>query len=212
VTPTPFTTLEARAVRLVRDDIDTDQIIPARFLTTISRAGLGQHLFADWRYDAAQAPRPDFPLNAPSAAGARVLIAGRNFGCGSSREHAPWALADWGFRVVIATSFADIFRNNAGKNGLLTVALPPSEHATLLTTLESNASTTVTVDLAAQTVAVGRTWRASFDIEPFTKRCLLDGVDELGYLLAATDEIAAYEAIRPAGIVASVVALQPVAS
>lgn len=212
MTPTPFTTLAARAVRLVRDDIDTDQIIPARFLTTISRAGLGRHLFADWRYDAAQAPRPDFPLNAPSAEGARVLITGRNFGCGSSREHAPWALADWGFRVVIATSFADIFRNNAGKNGLLTIALPASDHVALLTTLESNPSAPVTVDLAAQTVAVDRAWRATFDIEPFTKRCLLDGVDELGYLLAAADETAAYEARRPAGVVTSVVALQPVAS
>ncbi|MBI2408339.1 MAG: 3-isopropylmalate dehydratase small subunit [Gemmatimonadetes bacterium] len=211
MTPLPFTTLEARAVRLVRDDIDTDQIIPARFLTTISRAGLGRHLFADWRCDSMNAPRPDFPLNAPAAEGARVLVAGRNFGCGSSREHASWALADWGFRVIIATSFADIFRNNASKNGLLTIALGASDHRALLDVLEGDGSATLHVDLAAQRVAAGN-WSASFTIEPFAKRCLLEGVDELGFLLAVDADIAAFEVRHTPGVAAALLTASRAAS
>ena len=128
----PFTTLTSRCILLPASNVDTDQIIPARFLKTVSRRGLGEHLFADWRLDQDGRPRADFPLNSPAAKGASILVAGDNFGCGSSREHAPWALLDFGFRAVISTSFADIFRNNAVKTGLLPVALPQSAHATLL--------------------------------------------------------------------------------
>lgn len=206
MTPEPFVALNARTVLLVRDDIDTDQIIPARFLTTTTRDGLGAHLFADWRYDASRTPRADFPLNAAGAAGSRILLAGRNFGCGSSREHAPWALMDWGFRAVIATSFADIFRSNAHKNGLLTVALDAKAHADLKRLLESSGGATVTIDLANQFVAAGDGFRASFEIEPFTKQCLIDGVDELGSLLAASGEIEAFERRHPLPPVAEALA------
>ncbi len=200
----PFGLLESAVVRLLRDDVDTDQIIPARFLTTTSRTGLGKHLFADWRYDAQGAPRAEFALNAADPSVSQVLVAGRNFGCGSSREHAPWALLDWGFRTVIATSFADIFRNNALKNGLLTVALSDQSHAELLRALDRRAtsprrdtSALVRVNIAEATITVGDEFSARFEIDPFDKRCLLDGVDELGYLLAQSDAIAAFEAEMP---------------
>jgi 3-isopropylmalate/(R)-2-methylmalate dehydratase small subunit len=197
VTITPFGAIRSRAVRLLRDDVDTDQIIPARFLTTTTRAGLGRHLFSDWRFDAAGAPRPGFPLDAPESAGASILVAGRNFGCGSSREHAPWALYDWGIRAVIATSFADIFEGNARKNGLLPVALGTDAHAELVRLLERDAGTEVTVDLERQTVAAGPAFRASFAIEPFAKTCLLDGVDEMGFLLNDLSAIADFERAQP---------------
>ena len=188
-----FVTLAARAVVLNLDDVDTDQIIPARFLTTTSRQGLGAHLFADWRFDAAGAPRTEFALNRPAAAGARILIAGRNFGCGSSREHAPWALLDYGFRVVIATSFGEIFRSNALKVGLLPVAISEMEQQMLVSQLRSDDSKHLFVDLARQTVELPSGFRSTFAVDPFAKRCLLDGVDQLGFLLAASDEIARYE-------------------
>ncbi|MCU0636809.1 MAG: 3-isopropylmalate dehydratase small subunit [Gemmatimonadaceae bacterium] len=191
-----FTDCTARAVLLPRDDVDTDQIIPARFLTTTVRSGLGRVVFADWRTgpDAPAATR--FPLDEPEAHGAQVLVAGRNFGCGSSREHAPWALTDWGFRVVIGASFADIFRNNAHKNGLLTVALHEEGLAVLHGELARTPRAAVTVSLREQYVALGTRFRAGFTIEPFAKRCLLDGVDELGYLLARDNAIAAFETVR----------------
>ena len=196
----PFGLLESAVVRLLRDDVDTDQIIPARFLTTTTRTGLGECLFSDWRYDAQGAPRTDFALNAADPSRARVLVAGRNFGCGSSREHAPWALLDWGFRAVIATSFADIFRSNALKNGLLTVALGDESHAVMLQALDRRAASTsgdtsalVRVNLAEAAITVGEEFSARFEIDPFAKHCLLDGVDELGYLLAQSDAIAAFE-------------------
>ena len=189
----PFGALETGAVRLLRDDVDTDQIIPARFLTTTSRSGLGRHLFADWRFDERGVPRADFALAGADPATTRVLVAGRNFGCGSSREHAAWALLDWGFRAVIATSFADIFRNNAHKNGLLTIALTAAEHAALLAALDGDGAARVHVQLADGVVTAGSAFRAPFTIDPFSRHCLLEGVDELGFLLAESAAIAAFE-------------------
>ena len=198
-----FTTLAARAALLLVDDVDTDQIIPARFLTTTARTGLGAHLFADWRFEAAGKPRPEFVLNRPESAGARILIAGRNFGCGSSREHAPWALLDYGFKAVIATSFADIFRGNALKNGLLPVAIAEDCHRALVAQLQiprrsAPRNDDIVVDLESQTVTLPDRARCTFPIDPFARHCLLDGVDELGFLVAAEAEIAAYERSHPA--------------
>jgi 3-isopropylmalate/(R)-2-methylmalate dehydratase small subunit len=190
------TRFEGPAVAITRDNIDTDQIIPARFLKTTSRAGLGSHLFADWRWEPGGAPRPDFILNAPVAATARVLVAGWNFGCGSSREHAPWALADFGFRAVIAASFADIFRQNALKSGLLPVQLPVEAHAGLLALVGAEPGTIVGVDLARQAVALPGGGEASFSIDPFARECLIAGVDEIGWVLAHGEAIARYEACR----------------
>jgi 3-isopropylmalate/(R)-2-methylmalate dehydratase small subunit len=191
-----FETIQSRAVLLLHDDIDTDQIIPARFLKVTSREGLGVHLFQDWRYQADGAPVPDFPLNAPGAAEARVLIAGHNFGCGSSREHAPWALRDFGFRAVVAGSFADIFRSNALKNGLLPVELGREDHARLCAARQADPALAVTVDLARQVVEWPGQAALSFPVDPFARHCLLEGVDELGYLLSFQREIEAYEARR----------------
>ncbi|MCC7051855.1 MAG: 3-isopropylmalate dehydratase small subunit [Gemmatimonadaceae bacterium] len=189
-----WTPLRSHAVPLQRDDIDTDQIIPARFLTTTTRSGLGTNLFSDWRYDADRAPVPGFVLNTPASAGAQVLVAGRNFGCGSSREHAPWALSDWGFRAVIASSFADIFRSNAHKNGLLTIALDTPVLRTLHEALARDRSAEITVDLPNQLVHLPGGVSAAFTIDPFSKRCLIDGLDELGALLADLPAIEAWEA------------------
>jgi 3-isopropylmalate/(R)-2-methylmalate dehydratase small subunit len=189
-----FTTLTSTAVLLPHDDIDTDQIIPARFLTVTSREGLGVKLFNDWRYQADGAPVADFPLNAPDAAKARVLIAGHNFGCGSSREHAPWALCDFGFRAVVAGSFADIFRSNALKNGLLPVELAAGEHAALCAARQAYPRLAITVDLERQVIEWPGQAAIRFPVDPFSRRCLLDGVDELGYLLSLAPEIEAYEA------------------
>ena len=191
-----FQTIRSRAVLLPHDDIDTDQIIPARFLKVTSREGLGVHLFNDWRYQEDGSPKNGFPLNAPDAGGARVLIAGHNFGCGSSREHAPWALCDFGFRAVVARSFADIFRSNALKNGLLPVALEAAEHAQLCAARQADPALEVTVDLERQVVEWSGQAPVAFAVDPFARRCLLDGVDELGYLLSLQREIEAYEARR----------------
>jgi 3-isopropylmalate/(R)-2-methylmalate dehydratase small subunit len=191
-----FRTLASRVVTLPVNDIDTDQIIPARFLKTTSKVGLGQRLFNDWRYDASGAPKPDFVLNQPSAAGARVLVAGHNFGCGSSREHAPWALTDFGFRAVIATSFADIFTNNALKNGLLPLTVDAKTHANVLELARADAATIVVIDLAQTKLTLADGTTASFPIDAFAQRCLLDGVDELGYILGFDAQIKAFEAAR----------------
>jgi 3-isopropylmalate/(R)-2-methylmalate dehydratase small subunit len=188
-----FTTLTARVVVLPVNDIDTDQIIPARYLKTTDKAGLGQSLFADWRYLPDGKPKADFPLNQPTAQGAQVLLAGDNFGCGSSREHAPWALTGFGFRAVVATSFADIFRNNALKNGLLPISVDAATHASLLAQLRQAPQAQVTVDLAAQTLKLPDGATARFPIDAFSRTCLLNGVDELGYLLGFAGKIAAYE-------------------
>jgi 3-isopropylmalate/(R)-2-methylmalate dehydratase small subunit len=185
----PFTAFTSRTVVLPATNIDTDQIIPARFLTTTTRAGLGAHLFEDWRYDERGAPRADFVLNRPESAGCRILVAGRNFGCGSSREHAPWALLDHGFRAVVSTEIADIFRNNSLKNGLLPVIVDEPTSAWLL----GHPGTELTIDLATTTLSLPTGGRVSFPVEAFAQHCLLNGVDELGYLLSRTREIEAFE-------------------
>jgi 3-isopropylmalate/(R)-2-methylmalate dehydratase small subunit len=186
----PIRTFSSRTVVLPIDNVDTDQIIPARFLKVTAKQGLGKQLFADWRYDASGAPKPDFLLNRPEAAGAAVLVAGDNFGCGSSREHAPWALHDHGFRAVVSSSFADIFRNNSLKNGLLPIAVDPAVHQRLLATQGAQ----VTVSLEAQTLTLPDGTAARFAIDPFARYCLLNGMDELDYLRAQEEKIAAFEA------------------
>ena len=190
----PITTFEGRCVGLPIENIDTDQIIPARFLKVTDKHGLGDALFADWRND------PAFILNQPHAAGAAVLVAGHNFGCGSSREHAPWALVGFGFRAVISTYFADIFRNNALKNGLLPIIVDPETHSQLLSLCEEDPDTAVVVDLAQQQIVLPDHRTVSFPIDEFSKHCLLNGVDQLGYLHAQEAAIAAYEAEHPARI------------
>jgi 3-isopropylmalate/(R)-2-methylmalate dehydratase small subunit len=186
----------SRLVPLPINNVDTDQIIPARFLKTISKQGLDKQLFNDWRYDAQGNPKPDFILNQPRAKGAQILLAGDNFGCGSSREHAPWALTQFGFRAVISTSFADIFKQNSLKNALLPIIVPADVHATLFALVDRDPDTEVTVDLAAQTVALPDGAKVEFPIDPFSRHCLLEGVDELGYILKNAAAIAAYEAGR----------------
>ena len=182
-------TIRARTVVLPVTNIDTDQIIPARFLTATSKAGFGKHLFADWRYDAAGNPKPDFVLNQPAAAGARILVAGRNLGCGSSREHAPWALQDFGFDAVVSTEFADIFRTNCLKNGLLPLLVDEQTHAWLL----AHPNAELDIDIASTTLTLPDGKAISFPLEGFAKYCLLNGVDELGFLLSQTDAISVYE-------------------
>jgi 3-isopropylmalate/(R)-2-methylmalate dehydratase small subunit len=178
------------------DNIDTDQIIPARFLKTISKAGLGDQLFYDWRYDGSGAPKPDFILNTEAAKGAQVLVAGDNFGCGSSREHAPWGLTQFGFKAVVSTSFADIFKGNSLKNGLLPIVVSAEIHSELI----ESPGATVTVDLAAQTLTMPDGKTVEFPIDPFSKYCLLEGVDELGYILKQDAAIAEYESQRVGSI------------
>lgn len=205
---TPFQPIDSHYVVLAKDDVDTDQIIPARFLKTIERSGLGIHAFHDWRYDAAGAPRSEFPLNRSNATGAEVLVAGRNFGCGSSREHAVWALMAAGFRAVVSTVFADIFRGNAIGNGLLPIQVDARVIAMLMEANAANAGARVSVDLASQTLSLPDGSSVTFPIAPFAKRCILEGVDELDVLVAAGTQIDAYEAARPARIstIAEVVA------
>lgn len=188
-----FTTLISQAVVLPEDNVDTDQIIPARFLKVTDKVGLGEKLFSDWRYLPDGSPNPDFVLNKPENQGAAILVAGDNFGCGSSREHAPWALAGFGFRALISTSFADIFRNNAIKNGLLPVVVNADAYRKLLKKLDSEPQTELTIDLQEQTMYVPGEAKVSFPIDGFSKTCLLNGVDELGYLLGLEDQILAYE-------------------
>jgi 3-isopropylmalate/(R)-2-methylmalate dehydratase small subunit len=191
-----FLPFESRLVPLPIDNIDTDQIIPARFLKTISKDGLGDQLFNDWRYDAEGKPKPDFILNTPEAKATQILLAGDNFGCGSSREHAPWALTQYGFRAVISTSFADIFKQNSLKNSLLPIVVPRDVHAELF----ANPNAPVKVDLASQklTLPTGRT--VEFPVDPFAKHCLLEGIDELGYILQQAAQITAFETTHPGPI------------
>jgi 3-isopropylmalate/(R)-2-methylmalate dehydratase small subunit len=188
----PIRTLRSRTVVLPASDVDTDQIIPARFLTTTTREGLGKHLFADWRYAPDGSARPDFVLNQPQAAGCTILVAGENFGCGSSREHAPWALLDFGLRAVISTQFADIFRSNALKNGLLPVLLEQDAHRWLL----EHPGAEVTIDLESTTLRLPSGTPVRFPLESFARYCLTHGVDELGFLLGRGAQIAAYESQR----------------
>ena len=189
----PFATFQGTVAVLLRDNIDTDQIIPARFLKTVSKEGLGEHLFHDWRYDGEGRPDPDFPLNQPVVRGAAILLAGDNFGCGSSREHAPWALLDFGFRAIVSTSFADIFRQNALKNGLVPMAVSPGAHARLVDLVRRQRETTLAVDLARQALILPDGSIVEFPIDGFAKHCLLHGVDELGYVLQHEADIARHE-------------------
>ena len=184
----PVRRIVSRTVVLPQHDVDTDQIIPARYLKVTQRAGLSDALFADWRYDKDGRERPDFPLNQPKTKGAQVLVAGDNFGCGSSREHAPWALRDFGFRAVVSSSIADIFRSNALKNGLVPVVVDRDAHERLLAT----PGIEVTIDLETRTLST-EGMRVSFPLDPFARHCLMNGVDELGYLLAQSNAIAEYE-------------------
>ena len=196
----PFSSVTSAAVPMPRNDIDTDQVIPARFLKTVNRAGLGDQLFFDWRYLADGSPNPDFVLNRPEMAGRQILVAGDNFGCGSSREHAPWALTAWGIRAVISSSFADIFTSNALKNGLLPVAVPPEELMRIGSILEAEREAELTVDLEASEVRLPDGSVIPFTIDAFARRMILDGSDELGYLLAHDADLAAYEAAHPARV------------
>lgn len=193
-----FAPFSSRLVALPVDNIDTDQIIPARFLKTTTKEGLDRQLFCDWRYEADGTPKPDFILNRPEAQGVKVLLAGDNFGCGSSREHAPWALTQFGFRAILSTSFADIFKGNSLKNGLVPIVVPRDAHAALFAALERDPQATVHVDLASQTLTLPDGSTIEFPIDPFSKHCLLDGVDEMGYIRQQEDAIRAYETQMPA--------------
>jgi len=187
-----FTTLTSRAIPLPVNDIDTDQIIPAQFLKVTDKNGLADALFYNWRYNDDKSPKEDFIINKPESKGAQILLAGDNFGCGSSREHAPWALTSYGFRAVISTSFADIFRNNSLKNGLIPIIVDDATHKMLFDLLEEAPRAELTVDLETQTVSFpGGSF--TFPIDAFNKTCLLNGVDELGYIMGFEKEIAAYE-------------------
>jgi len=188
-----FTTLTSRVVPLPVNDIDTDQIIPARFLKATDKNGMGDNLFADWRYNADGSPKMDFVLNKSESKGAQILLAGDNFGCGSSREHAPWALTGFGFRAVISTSFADIFCNNALKNGLLPVVVDAETQKMLLDYIEEVPGAEFTIDLESQTLSF-ENGSVKFPIDAFNKTCLLNGVDELGYIMGFEKDIAAFEA------------------
>ncbi|MFI5261184.1 MAG: 3-isopropylmalate dehydratase small subunit [Candidatus Limnocylindrales bacterium] len=196
----PYASFGSRLIPFPAENVDTDQIIPARFLKTTEKSGLAGALFNDWRYASDGAPRPDFVLNRPEMQGRRILLAGDNFGCGSSREHAPWALTAWGIRAILSTSFADIFRNNALKNGLLPIVVEVERHRQLFALLSSQPDLEVRVDLDEQVVHLPGDEDLPFDVDPFAKRMLLAGTDEIGYLLEHTGAIDAYETARPAGI------------
>jgi 3-isopropylmalate/(R)-2-methylmalate dehydratase small subunit len=188
----PIKNIRSRTAVLPLANIDTDQIIPARFLRATTREGFGKHLFSEWRYDANGNARPDFVLNKPEAQGCAVLVAGRNFGCGSSREHAPWALTDFGIKAVISTEFADIFRNNSLKNGLVPVLVDEATADWLI----ANPGAEVTIDLETSTLSMPNGRSVRFPLEPFARYCLMNGVDELGFLLSKNAEISAYESKR----------------
>jgi 3-isopropylmalate/(R)-2-methylmalate dehydratase small subunit len=192
----PIVRFRSRTVVIPSSNIDTDQIIPARFLTTTTKNGLGAQLFADWRYRADGSPNPDFALNRPEAHGAQVLVAGRNFGCGSSREHAPWALLDFGFRAVISTEVADIFRGNSLKNGLLPIVVDESVSQWLL----NHPGAEVDIDLATTRLTLPTGVSVSFPVEAFARHCLMHGIDELGYLRSRSSDIERHEAARQARV------------
>ncbi len=191
-----FTSISSQFVSMPVDNIDTDQIIPARFLKTISKDGLGDQLFYDWRYESDGSPKPDFILNRPESKTRQILLAGDNFGCGSSREHAPWALTQYGFRAVISTSFADIFKQNALKNALLPIVVSRDIHAALF----ANPEWTLKIDLATQTLELPDGRKVEFAVDSFSKHCLLEGIDELGYILQQEASIRAFEARRTGSI------------
>jgi 3-isopropylmalate/(R)-2-methylmalate dehydratase small subunit len=198
----PIKKFSGSMVPLAINDIDTDQIIPARYLKVTDKNGLGEACFADWRYQSDGTPKEDFVLNKPEYQGAKVLIGGHNFGCGSSREHAPWALLGAGFRAVVSTYFADIFRNNALKNGLLPIIVDENTHRQLISLAEEEPETTITVDLESLTVTLPDGRAVDFPIDPFSRYCLLNGVDQLGYLLNLDQQIEVYEASHPSSVTA----------
>jgi 3-isopropylmalate/(R)-2-methylmalate dehydratase small subunit len=191
----PIRTFQTKTIVLPIENVDTDQIIPARFLKVTSKIGIGANLFADWRYDAEGQPRPEFILNRPEAKDAAVLVAGENFGCGSSREHAAWALHDHGFRAIVSTSIADIFKSNSLKNGLLPIVVDRGVHAKLV----AASGAVVTVSIEDQTVALADGSTIAFPIDPFARHCLMNGKDELGFLLAQKEAIARFEATPRSG-------------
>ncbi len=193
----PFSRLTAVAAPLDMANIDTDKIIPARYLKAVDKASVAEGLFADWRYNPDGSPKEDFVLNQPQYRGAQILLAGDNFGCGSSREHAPWALSGGGVRVIIATSFADIFFNNALKNGLLPIVVDPTIHRSLVDLSEEAPQAEITIDLENQAVGLPDGSTVLFSIDAFAKKCLLKGVDQLGYILSFEDQIRAYEQQHP---------------
>jgi 3-isopropylmalate/(R)-2-methylmalate dehydratase small subunit len=195
-----FRQLTSHMVAIPTENIDTDQIIPARFLKTITKKGLGKNLFSDWRYNEDGSPKEDFALNKPEAQGAQILLAGDNFGAGSSREHAPWSLMDFGFKAIISTGFADIFRNNSLKNGLLPIIVDEDTHQQLMSIVAEEPDAQVTVDLAGQRVVLPDGRSVEFPIDNFSKTCILEGLDQLGYLQKQAEQIAAYEAEHPARV------------
>lgn len=195
----PFRTHTGMVVPLDRANVDTDQIIPKQFLKRIERTGFGEFLFYDWRFEPDGKPNLSFSLNQPHYRGASILVTGKNFGCGSSREHAPWALADFGFRAIIAPSFADIFANNCMKNGLLPVTLSEELIATIIEQARATQAYELTVDLGARTVTDGRGLSASFMIDDFQRNCLMEGLDDIGLTMLLESDIAAYEAKRTGG-------------
>jgi 3-isopropylmalate/(R)-2-methylmalate dehydratase small subunit len=196
----PVKTFAGKAVALPIDNIDTDQVIPAKYLKVTDKSGLGEGLFSVWRYNEDGSPNPDFVLNRPECAGATILVAGRNFGSGSSREHAPWALQDYGFKAVIAPSFADIFRGNALKIGLLPIAVDEEVYHQLVSMCEEDPSTTITIDLPNQKIVLEGNQEIGFNIDPFAKHCLMEGVDQLGFLLKEKDNVLSFEAKNPSRI------------
>lgn len=196
----PIKTFKGKVVALPINDIDTDQIIPARFLKTTDKEGLGKALFSDWRYESDGSPKSDFVLNQPEHQSASVLIGGHNFGCGSSREHAPWALMGAGFTAVVSTYFADIFRNNALKNGLLPITVDEQTHQQLISLAEEDPNTEVQIDLETQTLTLPDGRGVNFPIDSFSRYCLLNGVDQLGFLMGLEDDAVTYEASNPARV------------
>ncbi|MFL5769989.1 MAG: 3-isopropylmalate dehydratase small subunit [Chloroflexota bacterium] len=197
----PFTTFTSRVIPLPAENVDTDQIVPARYLKVTDKAGLAEALFRDWRFEEDGSLRePRFVLDQPEMAGRRILLVGDNFGAGSSREHAPWALTAWGIRAILSTSFADIFRNNALKNGVLPIAVEEDQHRHLFELVAANPDTELTVDLEAQAVHLPGDEDLPFEVDPFARMMLLAGTDELGYLLAKMDEIDAWEGSHPARV------------
>jgi len=199
--PEPYATFTSKVIPLPADNVDTDQIVPARFLKITDMAGLADALFRDWRFDSdGRSKDPPFVLDQPEMAGRRILLAGDNFGCGSSREHAPWALVAWGLRAVITTSCADIFRGNSLKNGLLPIVVDPERHRQLFELVERDPDVELTVDLGAQVVHLPGDEDLPFDVDPFSRLMLLEGTDELGYLLAHEAEIGAWETAHPARV------------
>lgn len=196
----PFSTVTSRVIALPTANVDTDQIIPARFLVTIARDGFADALFADWRFDASGAERPECAFNQPELRDARILVAGRNFGCGSSREHAPWALLDYGIRVVIATELADIFRGNSLRNGLLAIEVDAPTHGLLMQQVSADPAGQITVDLESRAITLADGHHSSFEIDAFARHCMLQGIDQFDYLLQQVPAIDRYEAAVPTRI------------